>query len=133
MDMSDYGTEWSGFKQLLIETGPHDIFSLFLNNLEENDYNLRIYYTRGPEYGNIDVFVGSEKAGTIDGYAPFIQPGGLLNIPDIKNFYSGIPLKFVVTGKDSLSSGYFAGTGWNKTGSEKKIHSGVECYRAFPG
>ncbi|MGA3015229.1 MAG: glycoside hydrolase family 172 protein [Bacteroidales bacterium] len=132
MDMSEYGTEWSESKQLLIETGPHDIFSLFLNNLEENDYNVRIYYTRGPEYGNIDVFVGSEKVGRIEGYAPFIQPGGFLNIPDIKNFYSGIPLKFVLTGKDSLSSGYFVGLDGIKLDPKRKFIQEWNVIGPFP-
>jgi hypothetical protein len=109
MDMSDYGAEWGGSKQLLIESGPKDEFSLNLNRLEEKAYNLRIYYTRGPEYGNADVYIGSEKVGQIKGYAPFIQPGGYLSISDFKNLYNAISIQFAVTGKDSLSGGYFTG------------------------
>lgn len=109
MDMSDYGAEWGGSKQLLIESGPKDEFSLNLNRLEETGYDIRIYYTRGPEYGNADVFLGSEKVGQIKGYAPFIQPGGYLSIPDFKNLYNGLSLQFAITGKDSLSGGYFVG------------------------
>ena len=109
MDMTDYGTEWSGSKQLLVESGLKDEFSLFLTNLEETGYDFRVYYTKGPEYGNIDVYAGTEKVGQINGYAPFIQPGGYISIPDFRNLYSGLPLKFIVTGKDSLSNGYFVG------------------------
>jgi hypothetical protein len=109
MDMTDYGTEWGGSKQLLVESGPNDEFSLFLAHLEETGYDIRIYYTKGPDYGNADVFLGAEKVGQINGYAPFIQPGGYVSIPDFRNLYNGLPLKFKVTGKDSLSGGYFIG------------------------
>jgi hypothetical protein len=109
MDMGDYGAEWGGTKQLLIEAGPKDEFSLNLNRLEETGYDIRIYYTRGPEYGNADVFLGAEKVGQIKGYAPYIQPGGYLPIPNFLNLYNGLSLQFEVTGKDSLSAGYFIG------------------------
>ncbi|HZX62058.1 MAG TPA: glycoside hydrolase family 172 protein, partial [Bacteroidales bacterium] len=109
MDMSDYGAEWGGSKQLLIESGPKDEFSLNLNRLEETGYDIRIYYTRGPEYGNADVFLYAEKIGQMKGYAPFIQPGGYLSIPNFINLYNGLSLQFAVAGKDSLSSGYFIG------------------------
>jgi hypothetical protein len=109
MDMSDYGAEWGGSKQLLIESGPRDEFSLNLNRLEEKAYNIRIYYTRGPEYGNADVYIGGEKVGQIKGYAPFIQPGGYVSVPDFKNLYNALSLQFTITGKDSLSGGYFTG------------------------
>lgn len=109
MDMSDYGVEWGGSKQLLIECGPKDEFSLNLNRLEESGYNIRIYYTCGPEYGNADVFLGTEKVGQIKGYSPFIRPGGFLTIPNFVNIYNGLNLQFSVTGKDSLSGGYFVG------------------------
>ncbi len=109
MDMSDYGAEWGGSKQLLIESGPKDEFSLNLNRLEETSYDIRIYYTRGPEYGNVDVFLEAEKVGQIKGYAPFIQPGGYLSISNFINLYNGLNLQFAVAGKDSLSGGYFIG------------------------
>ncbi len=109
MDMTDYGTEWGDSKQLLIESGLKDEFSLFLANLDETGYDIRVYYTKGPDYGNIDVYIGTEKVGQIDGYASFIQPGGYISIPDFRNLYNGLPLKFIVTGKDSHSGGYFVG------------------------
>jgi hypothetical protein len=109
MDMSEYGAEWGGSKQLFIESGPKDEFSLNLNHLEEIAYNIRIYYTKGPDYGNVDVFLGTEKVGVIKGYAPFIQPGGYMDIPDFRNLYNGLNLQFTVTGKDSLAGAYFVG------------------------
>jgi hypothetical protein len=109
MNMSDYGPEWENNKQLLVESGSDDKFSLNLNNLEEIGYDVRIYYTRGPDYGNLNVYLGGQKVGEIKGYAPFIQPGGFVSIPDFKNLYHGMTFQFEVTGKDALSYGYFTG------------------------
>lgn len=109
MDMSDYGAEWGGKKQLLIESGPRDEFLLNLNRLDESGYTIRIYFTRGPDYGNVDVFLEGEKVGQIKGYAPFIQPGGYLSIKDFKNLYNSLNLQFAVAGKDSLARGYHVG------------------------
>ncbi|MCX6244060.1 MAG: DUF2961 domain-containing protein [Bacteroidetes bacterium] len=109
MDMSDYGAEWSGSKQMLIETGPRDQFSLNIGQLDESGYDIYIYYTKGPDYGNVDVFMGSEKVGQIKGYAPMIMPGGDIVIRNFTNPYNALTLTFVNTGKDSLSSGYNTG------------------------
>lgn len=109
MDMSDYGAEWGGMRQLLIESGPKEDFSLNLNHLEETGYDIKVYYTRGPDYGNADVYLGTEKVGQLRGYAPYIQPGGYLFIPNFKNLYNSLNLQFVISGKDSLSNGYFVG------------------------
>jgi hypothetical protein len=109
MDMSDYGAEWSGSKQLLIESGPHDQFSVNISRLVESGYDIHIYFTKGPDYGNVDVFLGSEKVGQIKGYAPFIMPGGDFIIRNFSNPYNALTLQFLVAGKDSLSAGYKTG------------------------
>ena len=109
MDMRDYGTEWSGSKQLLIETGPKDEFSVILNHLDEIGYDIDLYYTKGPDYANVDVYLGEEKVGQIKGYSPMLQPGGRLSINYFRNVYNSLVLQFVVAGKDSLSRGYYTG------------------------
>jgi len=109
MDMSDFGAEWEGSKQLLIESGPKDEFLMHLNDLEENVNNIRIYYSQGPDYGNVDIFSGNKKVGEIKGYASFIRPGGYVVIPGIKNLNGDFTLKFKVNGKDNLSTWYYIG------------------------
>jgi hypothetical protein len=108
-DMSDYGAEWSGSKQLLIESGPKDEFSLVLNHLDESGYDIDIFYTKGPDYGNVEVFLGAEKVGQIKGYSSTVQPGGHLSIKNFRNPYNAVLLQFAVSGKDSASAGYFTG------------------------
>jgi len=109
MNMAPYGAEWGEGKQLFIQSGPSDEFSVTLNHLEENSYDIRLYYTKGPDYGNVDVYLGTEKIGQIKGYASFIQPGGFLSVSGFKNLYNSLTLQFKVVGKDSLSNGFSTG------------------------
>ncbi|MCX6250001.1 MAG: DUF2961 domain-containing protein [Bacteroidetes bacterium] len=109
MDMSDYGPEWSENKQRMIETRDKDEFSLTLQNLQDISYNIDIYYTKGPNYGNVGIYVGDNKVGEINGYNPIIYPGGKISVKNIPNPYSRITLDFKIEGKDEKSSGYYTG------------------------
>jgi hypothetical protein len=109
MDMSDYGPEWSENKQIVIEARDKSSFGLDINGLKESVYDMSIYYSTGPDYGNADIFVNSIKAGTINGYSPQILPGGKVTLSDLKNQGQSIDVRFVVTGKDILSKGYNLG------------------------
>jgi hypothetical protein len=108
-DMSDYGPEWSGLKQLLIETKNRDVITFPFTGLDEQEYKVKVYYTKGPDYGNVKIFAGNELAGEIPGYSPMIYPGGSVMLPDIKNPGKQFELRFVVDGKDSASSGFKTG------------------------
>jgi hypothetical protein len=108
-DMSEQGPEWSGSKQLLIDSKNKDVFTFTFPNLEEPDYKVKVYYTKGPDYGNVKIFAGDQLAGEIKGYNPMIFPGGSVTLPDIKNPGNKFELKFVVDGKDSTSSGFKTG------------------------
>jgi hypothetical protein len=109
MDMSEYGPEWSGHKQLLIEARDREAFSLPILNLQDIGYDVNIYYTKGPNYGNIGIYNGDKKVGEIDGYNPAIIPGGKVTLLNLPNPYSRISLEFVVEGRDPASSGYNIG------------------------
>ncbi|HTX89553.1 MAG TPA: glycoside hydrolase family 172 protein [Bacteroidales bacterium] len=108
-DMSDWGAEWGGLKQLRVETEKNDSFSLVLNNMSESQYDIRIYFTRGPDYGNTAVYYQNKKIGEIAGFNPSIIPAGPLVLPPLQNQASSIRLSFRVTGKDTLSKGYATG------------------------
>ncbi len=109
MDMTDYGPEWSGSKQLLIEAQEKDSFSLNIQNLQDISYTVNLYYTKGPNYGNVGIWVGDKKVGEIDGYYPTIHPGGKISIPDLSNPYNRVILDFMIEGKNESSAGYYAG------------------------
>jgi hypothetical protein len=108
-DMSDYGPEWSGSRQLVLATGHGDSFRLTLDKLNEPQYNVNIYFTRGPDYGNVEIFHNDLPTGKIEGFSPTLIPGGKITLQGLQNPGSRLDLRFVVTGRDSLSSGYKTG------------------------
>jgi hypothetical protein len=107
--MSDYGPEWSGSRQLVLATGHGDSFRLTLDKLNEPQYNVNIYFTRGPDYGNVEIFHNDLPTGKIEGFSPTLIPGGKITLQGLQNPGSRLDLRFVVTGRDSLSSGYKTG------------------------
>jgi len=108
-NMSDYGPDWSGMKQLLM-TGkkPGDSFTLDLPATEDS-YNVDLYYTKGPDYASTSIIYNGKKVGTIDGYHKNIYPGGKITINHLKAVNKKIPITFKVEGKDPQSSGYNIG------------------------
>ena len=108
-DMTDYGPEWSGSKQMVINSKLKDIFSWIIPNLKENNYDINIFYTKGPDYGDASVFMNDEKVGEIKGYSASLFPGGCITLKGIKNPGAQLKLKFVVEGKNPVSAGYKVG------------------------
>ncbi len=109
VDMSNDGPEWGENKQILIEAHDKSSFGLDLNGLREAVYDMNLYYSKGPDYGNADIYVNNFKAGTIDGYSPHILPNGKVSLKDLKALKGAVEFRFVVTGKDPLSKGFFVG------------------------
>ncbi|MDP4282189.1 MAG: DUF2961 domain-containing protein [Bacteroidota bacterium] len=109
MEMSAYGAEWTGNKQLLIETRLNENFSIYLDKLIESRYNINIYYSKGPDYGNVGIYFNSTKIGEIHGFSPEIIPAGYITLPGLNNSGTAMALKFVVEGKDPGSTGYNIG------------------------
>ncbi len=115
VNMSDYGPEWGGNRQMLIEARDKSSFWLDLNGLKEPLYNIDLYYSKGPDYGNADIYLNDVKAGTIRGYSPFILPNGKATLTGSPTLTGWAPqsgafvFRFVVTGKDAASKGYNIG------------------------
>ena len=108
-DMSEQGPEWSGSKQFLIDSKNKDVFSFSFPDLKEPEYKIHVYFTKGPDYGNVKIFANDQLAGEIKGYSPMIYPGGAVILSGIKNPGNKLELKFVVDGRDSASSGFKTG------------------------
>ena len=107
--MSLFGADWSGFKQLKV--GAQKKGDSFTMQLPANEarYDVDVYFTKGPSYGNVDVLpAGAKKAG-FNGYNESIIPGGKVSLKNIHPVHGKIALRFVVSGKDEGSSGYAAG------------------------
>jgi hypothetical protein len=108
-DMTRYGADWSGNRQLSVEgaeTGSK--FSVSVP-VSEDRYDLSVYYTMGPGYGNVDVSAGGVVAGSFKGYAEDVVPGGRVVLKDLSATNGVIPLDFTVVGKDAKATGFAVG------------------------
>ncbi len=114
-EMSEFGPDWGNNRQLLIEARKGARFWVDLTELREPFYYLDLYYTKGPDYGNADIFLNDINVGKIQGYSPYILPTGKvrLEIPEKISGWEPIAgafkISFRVTEKDSLSKGYHLG------------------------
>ena len=106
MDMSDNGPEWGENKQILIEAHDKSSFGLDLNGLKESVYDMHLFYSKGPDYGNADIYVNNVKVGIIMGYSPHILPNGKVTLSGLQTLTGSVDIRFKVTGKDLLSNGY---------------------------
>jgi hypothetical protein len=108
-DMSAFGADWRGFKQLKINAQKEgEAFALNVPVVEAR-YNLSLYFTQGPMYGNVDVMNDGQRIAQIEGYNKEIVPGGKILLNNIKAVHREISLQFVVTGKNTSASGYAVG------------------------
>jgi hypothetical protein len=107
--MSGYGAEWSGMKQLCVRLEkPGDGFSLAIP-VDEEEYDVSVYFTRGPSSGTWTVLHGEQYLTTCNAYAPDIVHGGEVRLKGIKASGGMLNLRFVAGEKDPQSSGYEVG------------------------
>ena len=108
-DMKRYGADWSGNRQLVVEGAEAGSkFSVSVPVAEER-YDLSVFYSMGPGYGNADFSHGGAVVGSIKGYAPDVVPGGKVVLKDLRATGGVIPLECTVTGKDAKASGHAVG------------------------
>lgn len=109
-DMSDFGPDWSGLEQLKILPEKRDAtFTVTIPETEEDKYIVQLYYTKGPAYGNTNIFYGEKKVGEIHGYAENVLPGGKIRMEGLWSADNGLPIRFVMAGKDKKSAGSAVG------------------------
>jgi len=108
-DMSAYGADWSGFKQLKVDARKKgDSFTLLLP-ANEGRYDVDVYFTKGPSNGDVDVIAAGAASASFGGYNESIIPGGKVSLKNIHPLHGEIAVRFVVSGKDPGSSGYAVG------------------------
>ena len=109
-DMSDFGPDWSGLKQLkVIAPGKGSEFILTIPQAEEERFNIQMYYTKGPDYSNWEIYYENQKIGEIAGYSKEVSPADKIILSDLKVENKSLTLKFINTGKEAKSTAYHAG------------------------
>jgi hypothetical protein len=108
-DMAQYGADWSSGKQLKIAAQKEGESVSFNLPALEPRYDVAVYFTKGPTYGDVTIYSGTQKVGAFDGYSDVIEPGGKMLVQDVKIQGEAIPLRFVLSGKNQKSAGYEIG------------------------
>jgi hypothetical protein len=104
-DMSAFGAEWSGMKQLDVHLEKQgDRFSLSMP-VEEEVYDVAIFFTRGPSYGSVTVLQNGQKVTDLDGYNKEVIPGGGVVLKGVKASGGHVTLTFIAGGKHAKSTG----------------------------
>ena len=108
-EMSNFGADWSGNKQLKVDAQKKgDTFSL-LFPAKPGRYDVDVYFTKGPSYGNVEITPAGASGVSFNGFSESILPGGKISLKNLHSIHGEIALRFVVTGKDPGSTGYAVG------------------------
>jgi hypothetical protein len=108
-DMSSFGADWSGFSQLAVTAEKVGDHCTLLLPAAEEEYDVDVYFTKGPAYANVDIRSGGKVVGELIGYSKTIEPAGKVTVTGIKTQEKSLPLEFVVEGKNLHSKGYAFG------------------------
>ena len=108
-DMTGYGAEWSGMKQLTLDFArPGEGVDLSFP-VEEEAYDVAMYIAKGPGYGRVRVTQGERTLAEYDGYAPAVVPGGKIILKDVQAANGQVRLGVSATGKNDKASGFATG------------------------
>jgi len=109
IDVSDISPDWSGGKQLVINTDSGAVITINLEKMFESGYSIDIYYSKGADYGNVEISYQQKTIGQINGYSPILRAGGKTSLQNIVPVYGKVAITMKVVGKDPHSNGYQIG------------------------
>ncbi len=101
-DMTDFGPEWSGGKQLFFELDYGQELNLNIDGLEEKLYDIDLYYTKGPEYGKVKVYQNDQLLEEFDGLNDHIFPGGKIALRNLLVENGKITLRFLSSENENM-------------------------------
>jgi hypothetical protein len=73
-DRSEFGSDWIDNKQLLVEGMKGESFSITLDQLDEEAYNVSFFVSEGPGFGKIKVKHGGKELLFFDGKSKDLMP-----------------------------------------------------------
>lgn len=104
-DMSAYGAEWSGMKQLRVHAvKPGDEFTLSIP-VEEEMYDVSVYCSRGPSLGTWSALHDGRPVASCTAYAPETAHGGKIALNGVKAEKGMLTIRFVAAPGDPKSRG----------------------------
>ena len=117
-DMSGFGNQWSNGEHVWFQAGGPAAYTLRMDipETQPTEYEVTLWHTAAPDYGQVEAWFNGEKAAAWDGY----DGGGVVrkSIPMTVTVKPGENVfELRITGKHPDSSGYMAG---------------IDCFRPEP-
>ena len=113
----DVGILWSGGRQLRFPAArPDDAIELEAP-LRPGRWHVCVGHTRGPSYGDYDVFLGDKKLAALPGYAPKDGVRDWVKLAALTVPNKPMRFRFVCTGKHAKATGHALGLdyiGWQR-------------------
>jgi len=115
----DYGNLWSEGAHLFFQADGPETFKADLPTYpsDAGHYNLEVWYTAGPDYGQAELWINGEKVCAWDGYAETMTRKKVEGPAPATVKPAGNVLELRVVGKNERSKGFLAG---------------YDCYRVNP-
>jgi len=109
IDVSDLRPDWSGGKHLVFQAFNGSELTIMIKEMYDESYDIDLYFSMGPDYGDIDIYYQGKKIGAFSGYSPSLRAGGGVKLNNIIPYFGLINLKLVVSDKNRASEGYKIG------------------------
>ncbi len=104
------GSGWNGGDQLTVDAEDGCELELVFHVARTGRYRVRLYGTYSPDYGEFQVSLDGDPVGvSFDGYAPLVMTSGAIEVGERELSLGEHTIRFVVSGKNPLSSGYSLG------------------------
>jgi hypothetical protein len=105
------GAGWSGEAELEFEAaGPGSFVAFDLPIPEPREYELSAQFSRGPEYGRVQVSLDGRALGApFDGYAAAPAPSGRVPLGRVRLERGDHEIRFEVVGKNEAASAHRVG------------------------
>jgi len=109
IDVSDLCPDWSGGQHVVYNTDSGSVLTIEMKEMFEEGYTIDLYYSAGPDFGEVDIYYQDEKLASFSGYSPTLKAGGKVSLKELLPVYGKIDMVLKVTGKSPSSTGYLIG------------------------
>ena len=93
-DMAEFGSDWSNNKHLLIQPTKSQSITLTIPDLREKAYDVDVYTTKGPNYGDFNITYDNKIQGQISGHHQVIFPADPIRLNNLETRNNSLRLKF---------------------------------------
>jgi len=93
-DMAEFGSDWSNNKHLLIQPSNDQSVTLTIPDLREKAYDVDVYTTKGPDYGDFNISYDGRIIGKISGDHSEVFPAEPIRLSNLEAENNSLSLQF---------------------------------------